>query len=103
MSGGREPGHVRADLGEDDLGTFDADAGDLGEALRGGQARPRRSAGWPGRVVAGGLVWLPAVGGRGWLHAGDLGDKFVDPAGEPVDLAVQGVDLIEQDLRQFRV
>jgi hypothetical protein len=38
VAGGGEPGHVRADLGEDGLGAFRADAGDLGEALHGGQA-----------------------------------------------------------------
>jgi hypothetical protein len=60
MPGGGEPGHVRADLGEDDLGAFRADTG-------------------------------------------DLGDELVDACGEPVDLGVEGVDLTEQDLRQFAV
>ena len=38
MSGGREPGHVKVDLGEDELGGTWADAGDLVQPLEHGGA-----------------------------------------------------------------
>src|SRR5829696_9383651 len=32
----------------------------------------------------------------GWLRGGDLGDRLLDPGGEPLDLAAEGVDLVPQ-------
>src|SRR5262249_26643041 len=78
---GGEPGHVKADLGEDDLGAQGTDARDLVKTFDRGQ-----SLGGCGVAVVG--VVGVGVGGDG---GGDRGDDGLDTGGEGVDLAVEGV------------
>ena len=94
MPGGGEDAHVQADLGDDRLGGLAADAGDLIQAVDRGQHGGALAV--PGGR-AGGAVGIHALGG------GDHGDQFLDPGGEPADLAGQGIDLVQQDPGQFGV
>ncbi len=94
MPGGREPGHVQADLGDDHLRGVPGDAGDLIEAVdRGQHGRVRAGA----RVRAGGAVGADAAGG------GHRGDQRLDPAVERADVGGQGIDLVQQHPGQLGV
>ena len=87
MAGGGEDADVQADLGDDCLGGLAADAGDLIEAVGGGQYRG--AVAQPGGR-AGAAVGVDALGG------GDRGDQLLDPGGELGGLGGQGVDLVQQ-------
>ena len=90
VRGGRELGHVQADLGEDDLRGGRADAGDFTEAFD--RVRPAgRRCGLFGRVPA---AWV--------VRFGRL-QQVVDAGGEGADLRRQCVDLSEQHPGQFGV
>ena len=92
VSGGGEPGHVQPDLGHDDLrAAVLAEAGDLGQPLQqptGAAAGPRTPARPVRRVPrrCGRRVGVP----QAWVGQG--GDQLIDPGGELVDLAGEGVD-----------
>ena len=79
--------HVQADLGDDGLGALRADAGDLVQAIDGGQQRGVRA---PAGAGAGGAVGVGALGG------GDGCDQFLDAGGEPIDLLGELVDLVQR-------
>src|SRR5512132_3469618 len=57
---------------------------------------------WPGTDragpdgVAGGCAVATARVGGWWAGGGNRRDRLLDPGGEPLDLAVQGVDLVQQ-------
>ena len=91
MAGGWEDAHVQADLGDDHLGGLAADAGDLIQAVDGGQ---HLGAVAPPGGRAGGAAGVDALGG------GDRGDQLLDPGGELADLGGQGVDLVQQQARK---
>jgi hypothetical protein len=59
VAGGREPGHVQANVGEDDLGAVSADAGDLVQAGHGIGGCVRAGA----RARAGGAVGVDPLSG----------------------------------------
>lgn len=83
LTGGRELGHVKPELGDDRLGGADADAGDLVEpGERGERARL--------------AVWGAGARFSGFLGGGDRRDERIDAHGERVDLDGQRIDLIEQ-------
>jgi hypothetical protein len=42
----------------------------------------------------GGCAWAAAWPTGWWVGGGDLGDRFLDLGGEPLDLAAEGVDLV---------
>ena len=94
VTGGGESAHVQADLGDDGLGALPADAGDLVQAIDGGQHRGVRA---PAGAGAGGAVGVGALGG------GDGCDQFLDAGGEPADLHVELVDLVQQHPGQLGV
>jgi hypothetical protein len=89
MPGGGEPGHVQADLGDDQLSGFGAQAGNLAESVQ------RVERGW--MLLAGPGIWRWRAG------VVDLADEFGDALGELGDLRVEAVDLVEQDPGQFAV
>jgi hypothetical protein len=94
VAGGGEPGHVQADLGEDDLGAVSADAGDLiqaGQGIRAGCVRAGAGAG------AGGAVGVDSLSG------GDRRDQFPDPGGELGDPGAGEIDLVQEDPGQLGV
>jgi len=83
MPSGGETGHVQSGLGQYLVDGFRAEPRDLGQPRYGGQP------------CAGVAV------GRGRGGAGNRGDQRVDPASEPINLAGQGVDLVQQYPRQL--
>jgi hypothetical protein len=85
-----KPGHIKADLGNDRLGAVVPDAGDL---VQPGHDRQR------GCVLA--LADLRPCGAVrvDALDGGDGRDQFLDPDGEPGDLAGQLVNLRQQPRR----
>jgi len=94
VPGGREPGHIQADLGEDDLGAVTADAGDLIEAGDGIG---------PGRIRAGASARAGGAVGVDALRGGNRCDQLPDPGGELGDLPVERVDLVQQHPGQLAV
>jgi hypothetical protein len=82
VRGGRELGQVEADLGEDDLSSTRADAGDLVQPLESGGAALITAA-----VVA--------------VRFGNLLDELVDTGSQPIDLFAEHVDLIEEHASEF--
>ena len=93
VPGGGETGHVRPDLGQDDLCSAHVDPGDLVQPLHHGHphARTTRTGG------------AGAVDGAVGPVVGQGGQEFVDPGGQGVDLAVQCVDGVQQHPGQFAV
>jgi hypothetical protein len=104
---GGELAHVQPDLGDDDLGGVAADPGDLVQAVHHRQARSQDLSGFgidrggvarhqPGGLdgSVGGCAWAAAWPTGWWVGGGDLGDRFLDLGGEPLDLAAEGVDLV---------
>src|SRR5512133_4386888 len=67
VTGGGEPAHVQADLGDDGLGALPTDTGDLVQAIDGGQHRGVRA---PAGARTGGAVGVGALGGGRWLRSG---------------------------------
>src|SRR5215218_6253867 len=112
LPGGGELAHVQPDLGDDDLGGVAADPGDLVQAVHHRQGRGQdlpglgvdplgRARHRPGRpdAIVDGCAWV-AARAEGWWRGGRDGrDRLFDPAGELVDLAAEGVDLVPQHPR----
>ena len=82
VHGAQELGHVEADLGEDDLGSTWADAGDLVQPLHSAEASQITVA-----VVA--------------VRFGNLLDELFDTGSQPIDLLTEHVDLIEEHACEF--
>lgn len=91
MRGRLEPGHVQADLRDDDLCAASSDSGDLIQPVQHRKPHIVPLARTRSRTVF-------FVGAAWAVHGGD---DFVDPAGEPVDLRGEHVDLVEDHLRQL--
>jgi hypothetical protein len=89
-----EDTHVQPQLGEEDLGGLDANAGDLIQPLDGGRHGHARAGAGAG---AGGAVGVHA------LRGGDRRQQLLDAGGEAVDLGVKGVVLVQQQAGQLGV